>query len=372
MHIVSVKTFVYRFPLLSPVITSFGTMNNRPMLLVKITDKDGMTGWGEIWCNFPLTGAEHRAKLVDDVFSPLLEKKTIKTASETFEYLTQSSKILAIQSGEQGPFSQCIAGLDIAINDLIAKNENLPIWKKFGGKQNQVPIYTSGINPTNPVSIVESELKKGVSAFKLKIGFGLDKDIKNLKDIRQVISKNHLLMVDVNQGWNVSETIENCKYLEEFNLNWIEEPIPANSRMGDWTKVKENIKIPLAAGENFCERKVFDSFLNKNIFSILQPDLAKWGGFSKCVKLSKDIIFSNINYCPHFLGGGIGLIASAHLLSASCGNGLLEVDSNPNPLRSNLIGDLLSQKKGFATLSDKPGLGYEPNLEDIKSYLVAH
>ena len=78
------------------------------------------------------------------------------------------------------------------------------------------------------------------------------------------------------------------------------------------------------------------------------------------------------NYCPHFLGGGIGLIASTHLLSASNGTGILEVDINENPLRSDLIGDLLFSNKGHATLSEKPGLGYEPQLKNIKKYLVAH
>ena len=51
---------VYRYPLATPVQTSFGLMRDRPMVVVKLTGRDGVVGWGEIWCNFPSVGAEHR------------------------------------------------------------------------------------------------------------------------------------------------------------------------------------------------------------------------------------------------------------------------------------------------------------------------
>ena len=59
----SLETAVYRYPLKTPVQTSFGIMRDRPMVLVKLLDDEGVTGIGEIWCNFPSVGAEHRANL---------------------------------------------------------------------------------------------------------------------------------------------------------------------------------------------------------------------------------------------------------------------------------------------------------------------
>ena len=56
-----VETFVYRYPVEAPIQTSFGTMNERPMVIVKLTDQDNVVGFGEIWCNYPACGAEHRA-----------------------------------------------------------------------------------------------------------------------------------------------------------------------------------------------------------------------------------------------------------------------------------------------------------------------
>ena len=57
----SVETLLFRYPVETPVRTSFGVMHDRPALFVRVTDADGTVGWGEVWCNFPTVGAEHRA-----------------------------------------------------------------------------------------------------------------------------------------------------------------------------------------------------------------------------------------------------------------------------------------------------------------------
>lgn len=67
-------------------------------------------------------------------------------------------------------------------------------------------------------------------------------------------------------------------------------------------------------------------------------------------------------FCPHYLGRGIGLLASAHLLAVVGGDSLLEIDTNPNPLRSLLAADLEVVRDGKATLSRSAGSGIEPDL----------
>ena len=116
----------------------------------------------------------------------------------------------------------------------------------------------------------------------------------------------------------------------------------------------------------------FKKAINEQILSVIQPDLAKWGGFTRCVPIARKIITSGLRYCPHYLGGGIGLLASAHALAAAGGDGLLEIDINENPLRSNLIGNLLSIKDGIASLGHGSGLGLSPDLEKINKYMVRY
>ena len=71
-------------------------------------------------------------------------------------------------------------------------------------------------------------------------------------------------------------------------------------------------------------------------------------------------------------GGGIGLLASAHLLAAVGGDGLLEVDCNPNPLRELLAAPFPRLRDGRFLLSDAPGLGVAPDMEAVEKLLTFH
>ena len=119
----SIEVFVFRAPIETPVMTSFGTMFDRPAVIIKIDDNDGYTGWGEIWCNYPTCGAEHRAKLLETIFAPLILKMDTNNPQEAFTYLTKSTHTLAIQTAEIGPIAQAISGIDIAIWDILLKRK---------------------------------------------------------------------------------------------------------------------------------------------------------------------------------------------------------------------------------------------------------
>src|SRR5699024_8158889 len=116
-----IETFVLRAPISEPVRTSFGIMHDRPAVIIRIEDDDGAYGWGEVWCNFPSCGAEHRALLVDTVFGPLLLGRCFDTPAGAIETLLRDTHTLRLQTREDGPFDQLIAGLEIALWDLSAR-----------------------------------------------------------------------------------------------------------------------------------------------------------------------------------------------------------------------------------------------------------
>ena len=95
---------------------------------------------------------------------------------------------------------------------------------------------------------------------------------------------------------------------------------------------------------------------------MIQPDIAKWGGISAVAPIARDIRAAGKMFCPHYLGGGIGLLASAHLLAAIGGDGLLEVDCNENPLRDDFCGAVAQVVDGTIKLTEDPGLGISPDL----------
>src|SRR5271168_4484338 len=108
------QAFCYRYPLAAPIVTSFGRMKDRAAVFVRVEDEDGEHGWGEVWCNFPAVGAEHRTRLINEMLAPILAGRAVAHPSGLFDHLSAATSVLALQSGEQGPFAQAIAGIDIA------------------------------------------------------------------------------------------------------------------------------------------------------------------------------------------------------------------------------------------------------------------
>ena len=365
-----VAAHVFRWPVKTPVRTSFGVMHDRPMLLVEVEDHDGVRGWGEAWCNFPGVGAEHRARLVESVFAPLVTGTHDATPSAAFERLTQATAVLAIQSGEPGPIAQCIAGIDIALWDLAARRARAPLWQLLGGRSPMVRVYASGLNPDSPERLAVERMAEGYTAFKLKVGFGAERDLANLHMMRQTLGPDTRLMADANQAWTLDEARRMAPRLAPFDLQWLEEPLRADSCYDAWRSLAAESQVPLAAGENLAGDAAFDRALAANVFGVVQPDMAKWGGFSGCVPVARRILRSGARFCPHFLGGGIGLLASAHLLAAMGGDGMLEVDANRNPLRTDACGPLARVHEGEAALGDEHGLGFEPDLEALRAACV--
>jgi L-alanine-DL-glutamate epimerase-like enolase superfamily enzyme len=373
LRLKSLRAHVYRVPIEAPVATSFGIMRDRPMVVVEAEDHDGARGWGEAWCNFPQVGAEHRARLVESVLAPLATAAPHESPASLFHHLTAETAVLAIQCGEPGPFAQAIAGIDIAAWDLVGRKQKKPLWQLMGGSSPIIPVYASGLNPTSPEVLARKKLDEGYRAFKLKVGFGAERDIGNLDALQDTLGSSVELMVDANQAWTLTQAIEAAPRLERSAIRWLEEPLRADRPWAEWEQLKRATKLPLAAGENILSRSGFNEALLSRALSFVQPDLAKWGGFSGCTPVAKRIAKSGAVYCPHYLGGGIGLLASAHLLAGTGGAGRLEIDANDNPLRTLLCGPLNDIRDGHATLTEMPGLGVdEDDLAAIDHYRVRH
>lgn len=374
LRLARVEALVFRAPVEVPVQTSFGIMHDRPAVLVRVEDRDGMVGWGEIWCNFPGVGAEHRARVLESCVAPILMERDWEHPAQAFEHLSRRLHVLGIQSGEPGTMAQAIAGADLALWDLAARLAGKPLWRLLGrsNASAQVQAYASGLSPTRPEELAAQKRDEGYRAFKLKVGFGAERDLANLRALRDLLGPQTTLMVDANQAWTPAEAIAMSQRLAEFRPAWLEEPIAADSELADWKAIASATSIPLAAGENLRGQAAFDHAIASGAFAVIQPDAGKWGGFSGCLPVARQAIAHGRLFCPHWLGGGIGLMASMHLKAAAGGPGYVEVDSNPNPLRDLMATPMPALHEGTVTLSDQPGLGVTPDMNAVRRFVRSH
>ncbi|MEO6362735.1 MAG: mandelate racemase/muconate lactonizing enzyme family protein [Caldimonas sp.] len=372
--IARVSAHVLRWPVQVPVRTSFGVMHDRPAVFVRVEDGEGAHGWGEAWCNFPACGAEHRARLIETVLAPLLVGRAFPSPQAAYREMTDKTAVLAIQSGEFGPIAQAIAGVDIALHDLAARRAGVPLWQHLAGSdaatasigQPSVAVYASGINPDRPGPTVEALRRAGHTRFKLKVGFGAARDVENLAAVRAAAGDDADVMVDANQAWDVDTAVEMAGRLAKYRPSWLEEPLRADRPWHEWQRVAAASPIPLAAGENAIGEAAFAALTASGAVRVVQPDAAKWGGLSAMLGLAERTEAAGLRFCPHYLGGGIGLLASAHVLAARARSGeWLEVDSNENPLRTSYCPPLASLSGGQITLDASPALGVEPGIEPM-------
>ena len=368
LTITKVECWVHRAPIETPLANAFAAMTNRPATWLRISASDGAWGWGEVFSNFPTVGAEHRARLVESIFAPLLETSALEAPAQMRRMLEGRTRIMAIQCGEPGPFAQIIGAIDQALWDMSARRAGQPLWKHLGGTKARVRVYASGLGPDDVVKTASAKRAQGFRAFKLKVGFAGGRNRDNLAALREAMGARATIMVDANQAWSAEQAVARIEELLPYAPHWIEEPIAADETTQTWKRLAAQTGAPLAAGENIRGEDDFAAAIDAGYLRFVQPDVGKWGGLTGCGAVARGAVARGIAFCPHWLAGGIGLAASMHLLAAVGGEGFAEVDANPNPLREEVFP--LKLEEGSVTLSDAPGLGIEPDLARLRRYVV--
>ena len=113
----------------------------------------------------------------------MITGRTFESPEAVFHELTDKTRIMALQTLETGPIAQCIAGIDIAIWALAARRAGEPLWRFLGGDMapGGLAVYASSINPDKPAAVAQAKWDEGYRAFKLKIGFGIETDLRNIQ-----------------------------------------------------------------------------------------------------------------------------------------------------------------------------------------------
>ena len=93
-------------------------------------------------------------------------------------------------------------------------------------------------------------------------------DFAALTKIRDIIG-DRSLMVDVNQGWDLSTAINNWPSYSNFDLDWIEEPLPADRPVYEWSQLAAQEGGPIAVGENLIGDAQFDTHVKAKVFGII-------------------------------------------------------------------------------------------------------
>jgi D-galactarolactone cycloisomerase len=355
-------------PVRGMVKMSFGAMDRRHLLFLELTDDEGRLGVGESWVNYPRWAACERRAAFEQVYIPYLKGRTCTDVHAFIVEMARSLRGPCVQSLTIGPLIQALCGVELALWDLMARAQNVPLSRLlFDDPAPGVRVYASGLNAPLPWKLIDHYLDCGVTVFKLKVGFGQE-DLRNLRDLTKYLGNSARLAVDANRAWTLPEAMDWLKPLKDFNVLWLEEPlIPEEEhKMCD---LADEQMVPLAGGENvFVEPGYDDPDACAGLpFDIFQPDITKNICLSDTLKLLKAVQRRGKKLYPHFFGSAPGQAASLHL-AAGCGDVLQEIDISVNALRTDLFTQPIIIKDGAVRLPDTPGLGWELDREMVKKF----
>lgn len=378
LKIERLEAFVYRAQLKEPRRNSFGAQLDRACALIKLVDADGVVGWGEAFCNWPSVAAEHRARLATAVMAPLIEGQTFADPPALFAHLNQKLFRMRHQSDERGPFDQTFCGIDLAAWDIWARKAGKPLWQVLGDRDDGTPaaapsieLYASGLSPASAERLCAEAWAAGMRAAKIKAGFEDGSDLRSLRAVRAIHGDEMTLMADANQAWSPEDAIAWADKARELNLLFLEEPIYAEHPLDVWKRVADAVAMPLAAGENIRSSDHFRDMVAKGGIGFIQPDIIKWGGLTTARHVARTARSQGARVAPHYLGGGIGFVATAHMLAAVAPDGLLELDVSENPIRELIAAPFPKVESGRVTLPSAPGLGVAPDEAALARFRIA-
>jgi D-galactarolactone cycloisomerase len=349
---------------------------SRASLIVEIITDDGITGWGEAFGPPEITRA-----VVDHAYKPLFMGRDPFDVDVIWQELYNTLR----DHGQKGVVIEALSAVDIALWDIMGKAVNLPVHKLLGGcHRDRVKAYATGMyrrrSADSPEILAQEAagyVEQGFLAVKMKVGLGVERDLENVKAVRNAIGDHILLMVDANHAYDARSAITLGKKMEEYGVYWFEEPVPPEDIEG-YLEVKRALNMFIAGGEAEFTRFGFKNLISRKAVDIVQPDCCAAGGLSEVRNIAVLANTWNIQCWPHVWGTGVAIAAALHLLAALPDSPpsltplepMLELDRTPNRLREETESDLIQMEEGYIRVPTGPGLGINLDRGFIDKYVV--
>ena len=287
--------------------------------------------------------------------------------------------------GQKGLAIEALSAVDIALWDLKGRQLGLPAHRLMGGPlRTRVQAYATGFyrkRSGDAVSYLCDEARQradaGFKAIKLKLGFGIDEDVRLCRSVRRAVGDTMTIMVDANHAYDATAAIRVGRQIEDLDIAWFEDLVPPEDLLG-YRQVRSALRMPIAGGEAEFTRWGFRSILVERAIDILQPDVCAAGGRSECKKIADMANAFGVRVNPHVWGTGVALAASLQLIATLPDNPpglnpippLLELDQSEHPFRMAILMEPIRHQAGWVEVPSGPGLGIEIDRAAMARFLI--
>ena len=335
---------------------------DRSTLLVCVESESGLRGWGE--AHAPVVPRVAQT-VVTDLLAPIIVGQDARHIAPLWEQMFSSMRL---RSHTQGFTAEAIAGVDIALWDLLGHYRQEPVWMLLGGAFNKrLPAYSSGVpgsTQEDRLETIEQALAQGFNALKCSCGRGsLQEQMDVVRPLAEAIGTRGRLLVDAHGAFDLADALTFARFLQDLgNVEWFEDPLVPEERDGYARLTEGTPGLRIAMGETECNRYgVRDRLLNRQC-DVLLPDVCRAGGISETWRIAQLADAFGISWASHVsISTPLHLAAGLHVGAATANFLVSEYPSHfaESPLGPALCRRAPTPQNGSIEVGDEPGLGVE-------------
>jgi len=354
------RTDIFRYSIrIEPFAIATGTMHFAQNVLIRIHTDSGIYGLGE--CSaFPMIVGETQDTCIEmaKAFAAIWKgKDPLDIPARLKELDDFTARNTTIKSA-----------FDMALYDLAAKNENLPLYQYLGGEKREVETdLTIGIDSVeNMTASALKYQKSGVRMLKIKLGKNAADDVRRMQAIRKATGPEMVLRIDANQGWCYDDAVFALKSMDALDIQFCEQPM--RSWDDDYLPaLLRESPVKIMADESCYNHHDARRLIIAGACHYINIKLAKSGGIYEARKIHNTASASGM---PCMLGtmleSRLALSANLHFAYASPGVHFFDLDSC-------LLGFLEDPVTGGVTynnyrleIDDSPGIGANVDEEFLR------
>jgi o-succinylbenzoate synthase len=342
--------------------TSFGVISEKEFILVEVKDEEGLSGWGESGALMAPFYNEETVEtnwhMLEDFLIPIILGRDIEHPDEV------SSLFSPIKRNNMAK-----AAIEGAVWDLYAKRHDQPLYRMLGGGRTNIEVGVSiGIQKTvdDLLEVIDRHVKEGYKRIKVKIKPGWDVDV--IREIRKQFPSVPL-MADANSAYRL-EDLPLLKKLDEYDLMMIEQPLASDDIM-DHACVQKELATPICLDESINSYDDARKAIQLGSCKIINIKIGRVGGLTEAKRIHDLCAEHDIPvWCGGMLEAGIGRAHNIALTTLS--NFTLPGDTAASSRywKQDIIEPEVTVEDGIIHVPDKPGIGYQPNLDAIHNFTI--
>ncbi len=345
--------------LCEPLRTSYGAVAERELLIVAITDEDGVSGYGE-------------AAPLEDYDGVSIAR--VEAALERYRPVIEGVGPSRGGGGSDGADASGMNGAEVV--DACRRVDDLPeafaaidlaLWDRAGRRMGRpiASLLTDTPAPAVPVNATLSAIDRAGAALQaklaveqefgcLKVKVGVGDDAGRVAAVRAVAGPHVALRIDANGAWNVEQAVRNIEALAPAGLELVEEPVHG---LASVREVRERVPTRVAIDETAAEHGA----LTAGVADAVCLKISRCGGISGLLAAAALVRASGAEvYVASTLDGPLGVAAGVHVAAALASRGPLPACGLATLSMFEGLTEQLAALGGEIPVPTSPGLGVEP------------